>query len=82
MKNTDSAGKKIADLVLDPKDAERVKKRYQERIAKYGVTMASLCVGDEEKQLVYTSGWDTKSYYRYNADGGLFDNVIARYISV
>lgn len=52
MKDTDFAGKKIADLVLDPKDAERVKKRYQERIAKYGVTMASLCVGDEEKQLV------------------------------
>lgn len=32
---------------------------------------------DEEKQLVYTGGWDPKSYYRYAVDGSLFDKVTA-----
>ncbi|MCG6189349.1 DUF4934 domain-containing protein [Maribellus maritimus] len=32
---------------------------------------------DEGKKLVYTSGWDPKSYYRYSADGSFSDKVTA-----
>ncbi len=32
---------------------------------------------DEQKQQVYTGGWDPKSYYRYSADGSFADNITA-----
>jgi hypothetical protein len=34
-------------------------------------------VFDEEKKLIYTSGWDTKNYFRYSVDGSFYDKVIA-----
>ncbi len=34
-------------------------------------------VFDEERQLVYTGGWEPKSYYRYNLNGEFTDKITA-----
>jgi hypothetical protein len=35
---------------------------------------------DEEKNIYYTSGWDQKSYYRYNSQGGFIDEIITNVV--
>ena len=37
---------------LDPRDANAVIQRYRRRISEHGLTLASLCSGDAEKQIV------------------------------